>query len=224
MLDVHCIKRLTANSLLLKYQQEAVSSWPNSPLCTYHIVAEDKTLGFAKQRAAAFALGTGEYVSSVDDDDRLNGQLALEMFDYVNKHKPLFIQSGRIIINREGVQTGRFSDASVACTLQTVLAGKATVSQLAIVRRDLALEACDKALGFLSTLSDDYIGTFDLVYYLELLKMTKCERYPFPVYQWRHHGLGQYHQQVFRHFDNVIHMYSKTNYAYAIKSPLGPTA
>ena len=194
---------------MLQFQQEAVLSWPAASDAVFHIADEDKVLGFAKQRAQLFALGSGEYVSSVDDDDKLNGSLFLQMLEHVAKTKPPFIQSKRVMIDRLGRQAGAFSDVTKACTLREVLAGKATVLQLAIVRRDLALDACNKALAFLSTQDPRFIGAFDLVYYLELLKVTNCQRYPYPVYQWRHHGLGQYNQLVRKELHEVLRIYAK---------------
>ena len=119
MLDVHCIKRATTDSLLLQFQQEAVLSWPAASDAVFHIADEDKVLGFAKQRAQLFALGSGEYVSSVDDDDKLNGSLFLQMLEHVAKTKPPFIQSKRAMIDRLGRQREHF-----LMSLKPVLLGK----------------------------------------------------------------------------------------------------
>lgn len=208
LIDIHCIKRATSNSLLLNYQQEAVSSWPASPLVNYHIADEDKTVGFANKRAASFKLGTGEYVSSVDDDDLLIAPNALAMFEHVADNKPLFIQSARMMIDQNGKPIKLLKDAVAECSLRTVLQSHATVSQLCIVRRDLAEEACDKALRVLTSLPSNFIGTFDLIYYLELLKVTSCQRFELPVYQWRCYGANQYHQVVRKELNTIFRMYA----------------
>jgi hypothetical protein len=150
----------------------------------------------------------GEYAGVIDDDDLVDTEAMYEFIDHVAKTKPLFIQTYRDQIGRQGEFVRHLSDESDECTYEAATTGKATVTHLAIARSDLAQEAAYKALKVLDTLPKKYSPVFDVLYYLELLRMTPCVRYPKYVYKWRFYSANQLHQHVYQEMPQMIRMYA----------------
>jgi hypothetical protein len=208
-IDIHSLNRVTEDSLLLKYRQEAFASWPAHESISYTIVPDEHVLGFAEQRAMYLSRGKGEYVGSLDDDDRVDTALMIELIEHVEAKRPLVIQTARMMINREGKPVRQLTDSVPECTLETVSTGKSSMMHLVLARSDLAQEACYHALRMLDGMPIAYRDTFDMVYFLELLKLTPCIKWPKPVYQWRFHGAMQMHQQCRHEMAKVLTIYAR---------------
>lgn len=192
MIDLHCIMREAKNGLIEKYQNEAVFSWPQDSRVTYHIINDDKGLSYTENRTKGFSSGAGEYVGCLDDDDRAYGPGLIEFFGYVEKTKPLFIQSHRRMIDANGVICRNFGFSHPA-TFENVALGKSSICHVALVRRDLALECLDSVNKVMSSLDKRFDKAFDLAFYLEVLKRTDCEIFEGVAYEWRKHSSTQYH-------------------------------
>lgn len=192
MIDLHCIMREAKNGLIEKYQNEAVFSWPQDSRVNYHIIHDIEGSTYTENRTKGFSSGTSEYVGCLDDDDRVYGLGLIEYIDYVEKTKPVFIQSHRRMIDANGSVCRNFK-FSHPCTFENVLIGKSSICHITLIQRDLALECLDAVNKVMSSLDSRFDKAFDLAFYLEVLKRVDCEIFKGIAYEWRKHSSTQYH-------------------------------
>ena len=162
----------------------------------------------AECRTRAFTIGDKEYVSFCDDDDYVMNMDIVEK--YLAEHKPNALYTNSDIIHGDGLFLKTFFPSDHQWDYDLLFAGKKQIHQLAVVKRDLAILAANKASEVLKKLNIE--TGFEFAFYFEVSNLTHWDYLPVSCYGWRlwsmdrqlHYQDKEEHLKVFNYYKKEL--------------------
>ena len=144
--------------------------------------------GYISSRVKGYSLGTSEYVSYVDDDDVA---VDVDLVYDVLKSKPTALYTNSLIIDQDDKHLNTLFNESHVHDPKLFSEWRIMIHQLAIVRRDIAIESAEHTAKFVTKYNLPLM--FDQVYFHVVSNLTDWTYLPKICYHWRHWNFDKQH-------------------------------